>query len=155
MIRHATVDDASRIAEILVYTKRINYRRIFQNDKASFGEMQVYPLAKEFIEKPDRLENVWVYDDEFVKGMIRINREEIVELYVDTFFQNEGIGASLIKYAIERMKCDRLWVLEKNTKAIQFYKRYGFKLTGEKKLEEGTTEYVIKMKREQLTPNDR
>lgn len=155
MIRHATVNDASRIAEILVYTKRMNYRRIFQNDKVSFGEMQVYPLAKEFIDKPDRLENVWVYDDEFVKGMIRINREEIVELYVDTFFQNEGIGASLIKYAIERMKCDRLWVLEKNTKAIQFYKRYGFKLTGEKQLEEETTEYVIKMKREQSTLNDR
>ena len=43
MIRRAAVEDASRIAEILVFTKRMNYRKIFQNDKVSFGEIQVYP----------------------------------------------------------------------------------------------------------------
>ena len=39
MIRQANIDDAPRIAEILVFTKRMNYREIFQNDKVSFGEM--------------------------------------------------------------------------------------------------------------------
>ena len=29
MIRHATIADASRIAEILIFTKRMNYRKIF------------------------------------------------------------------------------------------------------------------------------
>ena len=53
MIRHATIADASRIAEILIFTKRMNYRKIFQNDKVSFGEMQVYPLAKNYIDNPD------------------------------------------------------------------------------------------------------
>ena len=47
----------------------MNYRRIFQDDKVSFGEMQVYPLAKEYIENPEKLEGIWVYDDEFVKWM--------------------------------------------------------------------------------------
>ena len=46
MIRRATIADASRIAEILIFAKRTNYRKIFQNDKVSFGEMQVYLLAK-------------------------------------------------------------------------------------------------------------
>ena len=46
LIRQATISDASRIAEILIFTKRMNYRTIFQNDKVSFGEMQVYPLAR-------------------------------------------------------------------------------------------------------------
>lgn len=32
MIRQAEVGDISRIAEILVFTKRVNYRRIFHND---------------------------------------------------------------------------------------------------------------------------
>lgn len=144
MIRHATVNDASRIAEILVFTKRMNYRRIFRNDRVSFGEIQVYPLAKAYIENPDKLEHIWVYDDLFVKGMIHIEGDKIVELYVDTFFENQGIGGELIRFAIEK-KCRRLWVLEKNTDARRFYEKHGFVLTGKKRLEEGTTEYILEM----------
>ena len=150
MIRHATVRDASRIAEILIFTKRMNYRQIFHDDNVSFGEMQVYPLAKDYIDNPDKLKNIWVYEDEFVKGMIHIDGSQIVELYVDTFFENQGIGTKLVKYAIEQMNCDYLWVLEKNSKAIKFYKRQGFAATGEKQFEEGTTEFIIKMKRRNI-----
>ena len=88
MIRRATIEDASRIAEILIFTKRMNYRKIFQNDKVSFGEICY----------------------------------RAIELWF-------------------------LWVLEKNTKAIQFYQRHGFVITEEKQYEEGTTEYIVKMKR--------
>ena len=147
MIRHATIEDASRIAEILIFTKRMNYRKIFQNDKVSFGEMQVYPLAKNYIDNPDELDGIWVYDDEFVKGVIHHDGKQIVELYVDSFFENQGIGSKLIKYAIEQLDCDFLWVLEKNIKAIRFYQRHGFVITEEKQYEEGTTEYIVKMKR--------
>ncbi|MBQ5318546.1 MAG: GNAT family N-acetyltransferase [Oscillospiraceae bacterium] len=147
MIRHAAIADASRIAEILIFSKRMNYRKIFKNDSVSFGEMQVYPLAKRYIDNSDELDRIWVYDDEFVKGMIHIEGKQIVELYVDTFFENQGIGSRLIKYAIEKQECDYLWVLEKNVKAIKFYQRHGFVITEERKYEEGTTEYVVKMKR--------
>lgn len=147
MIRHATVEDASRIAEILIFTKRMNYRKIFHNDRVSFGEMQVYPLAKEYIDAPAKLEKIWVYDDEFVKGMIHIEGTQIIELYVDSFFEDQGIGSKLVKWAIEQMNCNYLWVLEKNTKAIHFYERHGFILTEEKQLEEGTTEFIVLMKR--------
>ena len=147
IIRKATTADASRIAEILIYTKRMNYRSIFCNDKVSFGEMQVYPLAKEFIEFPEKLENIWVYDDEFVKGMIHLKDDWIQELYVDTFFQNQGVGTALIHFAIIQMNCTYLWVLENNKTAIEFYTVHGFMITGEKQLEEGTTEYIIKMER--------
>lgn len=147
MIRHAAIADASRIAEILIFSKRMNYRKIFKNDSVSFGEMQVYPLAKRYIDNSDELDRIWVYDDEFVKGMIHIEGKQIVELYVDTFFENQGIGSRLVKYAIEKQDCDYLWVLEKNVKAIKFYQRNGFVITEERKYEEGTTEYVVKMKR--------
>ena len=125
----------------------MNYRKIFKNDSVSFGEMQVYPLAKRYIDNSDELDRIWVYDDEFVKGMIHIEGKQIVELYVDTFFENQGIGSRLIKYAIEKQDCDYLWVLEKNVKAIKFYQRHGFVITEKRKYEEGTTEYVVKMKR--------
>ena len=145
MIRRATVEDASRIAEILVFTKRMNYRKIFQNDKVSFGEIQVYPLAKEYIENPESLENIWVYEDEFVKGMIHIEDNGIAELYVDSFFENQVICGRLITFAIEEKNCDYLWVLEKNADARRFYETYGFTVTGEKQLQEGTEEYLVEM----------
>ena len=147
MIRCAATDDASRIAEILIFTKRVNYRSIFKNDMVSFGKMQVYPLVKAFLEDPKKLEHIWVYDDEFVKGMIHIEGTLIAELYVDTFFEDQGIGSALITFAVEQMHCDSLWVLEKNTKAIAFYERHGFHRTDQKHLESGTAEYVMKMLR--------
>ncbi|MBQ2688543.1 MAG: hypothetical protein IJG05_00515, partial [Solobacterium sp.] len=64
MIRQAIVEDASRIAEISVFTKRMNYRTIFHDDSVSFGEMQVYPLALDYINSPDSLKGIYVYDDE-------------------------------------------------------------------------------------------
>ena len=75
MIRKATIQDSSRIAEILIFTKRVNYRSIFHDDKVSFGEMQVYPLTKQYMDDPSKLANIWVYDDEFVKGIfiLKIN----------------------------------------------------------------------------------
>lgn len=146
-IRKSVVQDASRLAEILIFTKRMNYRKIFHDDKVTFGEMQVFPLAKDYIDNPEKLENIWVYDDEFVKGMLHIEGNEIIELYVDPFFQNEGIGRSLIEFAIQMFDVSKLYVLEKNRSAIRFYQRHGFSLTQERQLEEGTTEYIVKMER--------
>lgn len=146
MIRPATTADASRIAEILIFSKRMNYREIFHDDKVSFGEMQVYPLAQNYIDHPDALHGIWVYDDEFVKGMIHIAGNEIKELYVDPFFAGQGIGSALIEFAIKQKNCNCLWVLEKNRKAIRFYQRHGFSLTDEKQLQEGTPEFIVKMK---------
>lgn len=146
-IRKSTTADASRLAEILVFTKRMNYRSIFHNDKVSFGELQVLPLALEYLADPHRLENVWVYDDEFVKGMIHIENEWIQELYVDSFFGHKGIGAKLIDFAIQKYHVKYLWVLEKNHGAVRFYQTHGFSLTEERKLQEGTTEFLVKMER--------
>ncbi|MBD5521298.1 MAG: GNAT family N-acetyltransferase [Lachnospiraceae bacterium] len=146
-IRKAVTQDASRLAEILIFTKRINYRKIFQDDKVSFGEMQVFPLAQDYIANPEKLTNIWVYDDEFVKGMLHIEGKEVIELYVDSFFQNKGIGAKLMEFAIRTFDVSNLFVLEKNSNAIRFYQRHGFSLTQERQLEKGTTEYIVKMTR--------
>ncbi len=150
-IRKSCTADASRLAEILVFTKRMNYRSIFRNDKVSFGELQVLPLAQKFIADPRSLEHIWVYDDEFVKGMVHIENSWIEELYVDSFFQGQGIGAALIEFAIERFHVKYLWVLEKNHGAARFYRSHGFVFTQERRLQEGTEEYLIKMERGRQT----
>ena len=72
MIRKAVTQDVSRIAEILVFVKRIKFRPIFQDDDYSFGELQVLSVAKIYSEQ-ELLDHIWVYDDHgIVKGMIHI-----------------------------------------------------------------------------------
>ena len=78
---------------------------------------------------------------------MHIQNEELVTLFVDSFFQNQGIGTKLLKYAIDVCDVQYLWALEKNVSAIRFYLRNGLYVSEEKKLEEDTTEYLVKLKR--------
>ena len=150
LIRKAKIEDISRIAEILVFVKRMNYRVIFRNDAVSFGEIQVIPVAEKY-SKPEILNSIWVYEaDGIVKGLIRIAGKEVVELYVEHFFQGQGIGAELIEFAIKEHDVKFLWVLEKNANAIRFYETHGFQLTDNKVLEEGTPEYKVMMERRSI-----
>lgn len=146
IIRRATKEDVSRIAEILVFAKRMKYRSIFNDDAYSFCELQVLSVAEKYIEN-GFLNNMFLYDDGIIKGLIRIEKDETVELYVDHFFQGQGVGAELIEYAKENYPISFLWTIEKNTDAIRFYEAHGFHLTDIKKFEEGTTEYLVKMER--------
>ncbi len=157
MVRQADIKDVSRIAEILIFTKRMAYRPIFHDDKVSFGQMQVVPLAAQYMERPERLLHMWVYDDLFVKGLITLQLIQsmeggqvlqVEELYVDVFFQHEGIGQELLSFAegmAREQKADGmgLWVLEKNSRARLFYEKDGFVLSEKRKLEEGTPEYIV------------
>ena len=80
MIRKAEARDVSRIAEILVFSKRVNYRRIFHNDLYSFGELQVMSVAREYLDDPRELEEVWVYEEDFVMGLIQLKGREVKKL---------------------------------------------------------------------------
>lgn len=146
-IRKAKEQDISRIAEILVFVKRINFRPIFQDDSYSFGELQVLPVAQEYFDHPERLNHIWVYDDEFVKGLIHVDGKEVKQLYVDAFFASQGIGGKLLEFAITNFDVQYLWALEKNTRALEFYADHGFHYRGEWQYEEGTTEHLWKLVR--------
>ena len=144
MIRKATIDDLSRIAEILVFNYRLYFYPIFKSDEYYFDELQVPALMKEY---ESELDSLYVYDDGVVKGFIKIEGTYIARLFVEPVIQNASIGSKLLEYAVKEHNADHLWALEKNVKAIRFYERHGFTATGEKKLEEDTTEYLILMRR--------
>lgn len=147
MVRKATLQDISRVAEIIVFGKRVAYRPIFQNDYVSFHELQILNIIEDYRENPSRLENMLVYDDGIVKGVVnRAYIEDEVELcdfYVEPFFKGQGIGRELIGYVItEAKKATKrrifLWVIEDNMSARKFYEANGFVANGEICIIEGT-----------------
>ena len=144
-VRNAAAEDISRIAEILVFSKRTHYRRIFQDDDFSFGVLQVLSAAQDLQDTPGKIKNYWVYDDGFVKGLIHLEEDEISELYVDPFFEHQGIGSALLDLAFSKILNPRLWVLEGNDQAIRFYQKHGFFFTGERQFVPGTDRYEARM----------
>lgn len=135
MLRKADNRDISRIAEILIFTKRTTYRPIFKNDNVSFNEMQVLNEIEK-LSQPSALDNIYVYDDGIVKATVKIEdigeKTKVSEFFVDPFFQGEGIGTKILNNVIEKSKEVFLYVLDKNERAIRFYVKMGFKYTGEK-----------------------
>lgn len=143
-IRRATIDDLVRIAEIFVFNYRLNFYLIFQEDTFYFGKLTVSNMVESFAKE---LDSIWVYDDGVVKGFIHIEKREVRRLFVEPTLQGKAIGAELLEYGIAEKDVNSLWVLEKNIKAIAFYKRHGFDTTNEKKYEEDTIEFLVRMER--------
>ena len=147
MIRKATMQDVPRIAEIIVFGKRVAYRPIFNNDVVSFNELQVINLIEEYRNNPTLVDNMLVYDDGIIKVVInRVFEEESVEICefnVEPFFKGNGIGKELIQQVISEARMSKkskifLWVIEDNLSARKFYENNGFVASGKTCLIEGT-----------------
>ena len=143
-VRKAGLNDLSRIAEIEIFNYRLYFYPIFKSDEYYFSELGVPSLMQKY---ESGLDSLYVYDDGAVKGFIKIEGTYIAKLFVEPVLQNASIGSQLLEYAIKEHNVDHLWALEKNTKAIRFYERHGFMLTGDKKPEDETSEYLVLLKR--------
>lgn len=147
MIRPAQMKDISRIAEIIVFGKRVAYRPIFQNDEGSFNDLQVLDLIESYQASPCLIRNMLVYDDGIVKGIINYKNDgeeiELCDFYVEPFFKGKGIGRKLLQFLMDdvREKGKKkifLWVIKDNVSARKFYELNGFHANGQEQLIEGT-----------------
>ena len=155
MLRAATAADASRLAEIYIFAKRMAYRPIFNDDMVSFNEMQVIPLALDLRDNEEARKGLYVWDDGIVRGLARrgwVEGEEKTfffdELYIDPCFQGLGYGSKLMNSFLDAARTEGakevfLWVLEKNTRAQAMYRKFGFVPDGSRELEKGTPEYRV------------
>ena len=141
-IRPASAGDLARVAEILIFNYRLNFYPIFQCDEFYFGDLQVPDLMEEY---KSSLDHIWVYDDGVVKGFILVEDGEIKKLFVEPVLQGNSIGAALLEFAVAQHGANNLWALEKNVRAIHFYERHGFHVTSDKKFEDDTDEYLVRL----------
>lgn len=148
MIRNAALQDIPRIAEIIVFGKRTTYRPIFQDDFGSFNEIQVIKIIEQYWQTPSLLDNMLVYDDGILKGVINRlytdNAVEICDFYVEPFFKGCGIGKQLLQAVITEARAagkDKIFlmVLKDNLGARKFYEHNGFHENGKTGFIEGTS----------------
>ena len=89
-----------------------------------------------------------VYEDnDDIRGFISIiNNDFIGALFVEKNYQSQGIGKSLIDYAKNLYDNLSLAVYKENEKALEFYKKMGFKIISENINEDtNCVEYIMKL----------
>jgi GNAT superfamily N-acetyltransferase len=165
MIRKATIDDCSRIAEIQVFSWRCAYKEFIPLDFL-FNKMTVKEREekhKEYLSVDNKTNEIYIYEeDNIVKGFMTIgdcrdddkdsNTFELYGIYIEPLFQRQHIGARLVEYCIqEAIKENKreiaLWVFEKNKDSIEFYKKMGFSPDGKIKIYETFNERAIRFNR--------
>jgi putative acetyltransferase len=70
--------------------------------------------------------DVWVAQAGAIDGFIAFRPGWIDHLYVRPEYQRQGLGAALFAHATETYAPLRLWVFQRNTAAIRFYRTRGF-----------------------------
>lgn len=146
-IRQTGPEDAARLAEIEIFNYRLYFYPLFRNDDYYFGELQVPSLMEQYRKDPALLADTFVYDDGVVKGFIRVDGRQVKKLFVEPVLQGNAVGSALLTFAMAEKQVTFLWALEKNSRAIAFYRRHGFRVTDERKPEEGTAEYLVRLER--------
>lgn len=144
IVRPAAAEDLERIAEIEVFNYRLYFYPIFRTDAFFFDELRVSARIRHY---ETELPGLWVWDDGTVKGFCHIVGREVRKLFVEPACHSAGIGGALLDHAVEYLNVNELWALEKNRRAIAFYARHGFYPTGERRPEEDTNEYLIRLAR--------
>ena len=88
---------------------------------------------------------VYVYEtDRKIQGFIGLNGEYIEGIFVSDEMQSQGVGKLLLDYIKDRKARLTLNVYQKNTRAIHFYRREGFRIQCES-LDEDTGEKDYEM----------
>lgn len=87
-----------------------------------------FEMVKEMLSQAE----VYLYEDgQKIQGFIGISGEYIEGIFVSDEMQSRGIGRLLLDYIKDKKLRLCLNVYQKNTRAIKFYQREGFRISGE------------------------
>lgn len=88
---------------------------------------------------------IYIYENgKIIQGFIGMDNDYIAGIFVSSEAQSQGIGKVLLDFVKTKKEKLRLNVYQKNTRAIQFYQREGFKIQNENlDINSGEKEYVM------------
>ncbi|MFA7445508.1 MAG: GNAT family N-acetyltransferase [Flavobacteriaceae bacterium] len=82
-----------------------------------------------------------------VIGFIGVVDKKVEMLFLLPDYFGKGLGKKLLDFAVFELKADKVDVNEQNTKAVEFYKKYGFNVYRRtKKDDQGRNYPLLKMK---------
>ena len=91
----------------------------FRKDKKKFTDSTIRHCRNLVFEDKSRILGIISYSSEYIEG-----------LFVLPESWNSGIGSELLKRALEEGNELRLQVYSDNTRALGFYKKHGFEISG-------------------------
>ncbi len=153
LIRQATIEDASRIAEIQVKTWQCAYKG--QMPDSLLDNLSVKKRTKGW-EKilSNSIKDTYAYVEElngkivgWCTGGVTRDKDvsekvgELYGIYIDPEYIGKGGGSSLMKQILATLKKDgyqkaTLWVLTTNKKTREFYEKKGWRVEGQTKEEQ-------------------
>jgi ribosomal protein S18 acetylase RimI-like enzyme len=147
-IRHGKIDDAKMLSELAAKTffdtfakdntpenmalhLKVSYSPEIQFNELSAPE-NIFLIAESDGATTGYAQLIMHSKDETLQG---IKPLEVRRIYAAQEYIGKGVGKALMQAAIEEAKqrgCDSVWlgVWEKNPRAIEFYKKWGFKEVG-------------------------
>ena len=140
MIRQLQNKDIDKIMGIWLDSTIYAHKFIskeYWNENYNIVKDVYIPMSKTFIYE----------DNDDIRGFISIiNNDFIGALFVEKNYQSQGIGKSLIDYAKNLYDNLSLAVYKENEKALEFYKKMGFKIISENINEDtNCVEYIMKL----------
>jgi putative acetyltransferase len=94
------------------FLKPTDFQSIKETVKAiDFNAFEVYCLVQ----------------DDRVAGFLGVAEQKIEMLFLSPSYMGKGLGKKLMGFAIDELNIDKVDVNEGNTKAVEFYKKFGFK----------------------------
>lgn len=81
--------------------------------------------------------SLYVYrsEDGSLKGFAGILGKKIEMLFIHPASMGHGIGRLFIEFCLEQLQADKVDVNEQNEKAVGFYQKMGFRITGRRELD--------------------
>ena len=123
--------DFVRVVEVWEASVRATHHFVAESDIQFFK-----PLVLEEISNSRELQLACVRDEEgAVAGFIGVAHDKVEMLFVHPSWRGQGVGSTLLNYAVHELHAATLDVNEQNEQALGFYLRMGFEVVGRSELD--------------------
>jgi len=76
-------------------------------------------------------------------GFLGVAENSLEMLFIDPKYHKQGVGKTLLLFAVQKLMVTKVDVNEQNENAIEFYKHHGFETTGRSALDASGKPYPI------------